>query len=188
MRNAIRSELHGFNTLRQLGYDATCALRHTARFRDTSNIIEYIREACWFEIHYLRPTWQSLGEPRNSAITDGADVTQFLGENYVRVQLTQEQLVDCVNCAVITQRLPHPLIDFSTRQASIVHWTMRDPWPRVCFHREIAFMRNADHLVHQAQRGCDLSRSGQKRNDAEHFSFYALSPHQNRKGRLTEAR
>jgi hypothetical protein len=47
-------------------------------------------------------------------------------------------------------------------------------------------MRNADHLVHQAQRGRDLGRSGQKRNDAEHFSFYALSPHQNRKGRIAQ--
>src|ERR1700724_4702743 len=82
MRNAISSELHGFNTLGQLGYDATCALWHTARFRDTSNIIEYIREACWFEVHYLWPAWQSLGESRNRALTAGANVTQFLGENY----------------------------------------------------------------------------------------------------------
>jgi len=63
---------------------------------------------------------------------------------------------------------------------------MRDPWPRVRFSREIAFMRNADHLIHQAKRGCNLGRSGQKRNDAEHFSFYALSPCQNRKGRKAQ--
>jgi hypothetical protein len=169
MRNVIRSELNGFNTLRQLGYDVRCALRHTARFRDTSNIIEYIREACWFEVHYLWPAWQSLGESRNRAITDGADVAQFLGENYIRLQLTQKLLIDSVNCAVITQRPPHPLIDFPTRQAGIVHWTMRDSWPRVYFIWEIAFMGNADDLVHQAKSGCDLGRCGQKRNDAGHF-------------------
>jgi hypothetical protein len=79
MRNAIRSESHGFDTFGQFRYDAMCSLRHSARFRDTSNIIEYIREACWFEVHYLWRAWQSFGEPRNSAITDGADVAQFLG-------------------------------------------------------------------------------------------------------------
>jgi len=61
---------------------------------------------------------------------------------------------------------------------------MRDPWSRVCFGWKIAFMRNADHLVQQAKPGCDLGRSGQKGNDTDHFSFYALSPHQNRKGRV----
>jgi hypothetical protein len=155
---------------------------------DSSNIIEYIREACWFEVHYLWPAWQSLGESRNRAITDGANVTQFLGENYIRLQVTQKLLIDSVNCAVITQRPPHPLIDFPTRQASIVDWTMRDSWPRACFLREITFMRNADHLVQQAKRGCNLSRSWQKRNDPEHFSFYALSPYQNRKGRIAKQR
>jgi hypothetical protein len=182
MRNAIRLELHGFNTLRQLGYDATCALCHTAGLRDTSNIIEYIREACWFEVHYPWRARQSFGEPCNSAITDGADVAQFLGENYIRLQLTQERLVDCVNCAVITQLPPNPLIDFATRQPSIVHWTMRDPWPRACFFWKITLMRNTDYLIHQTKRGRNLGRSGQKRNNAKHFSFYALSPHQNRKG------
>ena len=127
-------------------------------------------------------------ESRNSAVTDGTNVAQFLGENYIRLQLTQKQLIDSVNCAVIVQRPPHPLIDFPTRQASIVHWTMRDPWPRVYSFWEIAFMGNADDLVHQAKRGCDLGRSGQKRNDPGHFSFYALSPHQNRKGRIAQQR
>jgi hypothetical protein len=159
--------------------------RDTARFRDMSNIIEYIREACWFEVHYLWPAGQSLGESRNRAITNGANVTQFLGENYIRLQLTQKLLIDRVNCAVIVQRPPHPLIDFPTRQASPAtagHWTMRDSWPRACFLREITFMRNADHLVQQAKRRCNLSRSWQKRNDPEHFSFYALSPIRIEKG------
>jgi hypothetical protein len=39
---------------------------------------------------------------------------------------------------------------------------MRDAWPRICFLREIAFMRNTDHLFHQSERGGDLGRSGQK--------------------------
>src|SRR6266498_815976 len=69
MRNAPRPEPHDFDTLRQLCYDATRVFRYTAHFRDTSNIIEYIREACWFEVHYLWGAWQSLGEPRNRAIT-----------------------------------------------------------------------------------------------------------------------
>jgi hypothetical protein len=65
---------------------------------------------------------------------------------------------------------------------------MRDPWPRVYSFWEIALMGNADDLVHQTKRGCDLGRSGQKRNDPGHFSFYALSPHQNRKGRIAQER
>lgn len=156
--------------------------------RDSSNIIEYIREACGFEVHYLWPAWQSLGESRNRTITDGANVTQFLGENYIRLQLTQKLFIDSVNCAVITQCPPHPLIDFSTRQASIVDWTMRDPWPRVYSFWKIAFMGNADHLVQQAKPACDLGRSWQKRNDTDHFLFYALSPHQNKKGRTAQER
>ena len=112
MRNAIRSELNGFNTLRQLGYDATCALWRTARFRNTSNIIEYIREACWLEVHYLWRARQSFGESCNRAITDRADVTQFLSEDYIRSQLAQKRFIDCINCPLILQGAPHPLIDF----------------------------------------------------------------------------
>jgi hypothetical protein len=46
---------------------------------------------------------------------------------------------------------------------------MRDPSPRIRFLREIAFMRNTDHLFHQSKRGGDLGRSGQKRNNPDHF-------------------
>ena len=84
MRNAIRLSPHDLYTLGQAGYQLLRARRDTARFRNTSNIIEYIREAGWLEVHYLWRPRQSLGEPRNSAITDGANVAQFLGENYVR--------------------------------------------------------------------------------------------------------
>ena len=101
VRNVIRSAPHGFDTLRKRCYDPTRVLGYTTRFRDTSNIIEYIRETCWLEVHYLWRTWQSLGQPRNRAMTDRANVAQFLGENYVRAQLMQEQLVDCINCPVI---------------------------------------------------------------------------------------
>jgi hypothetical protein len=74
MRNAIRPESHGSNTPRQPGYDAPRTLRHTARVRDASNIIEYVREAGWLEVHYLWRAWQGLGEPGNSAITNRADI------------------------------------------------------------------------------------------------------------------
>ena len=84
MRNAIRSAPHGFNTLRKRCYNAVGVLSHATRFRHPSNIIEYIRETCWLEIHYLWRPWQSLGQPRNRTITDRANVAQFLGENYVR--------------------------------------------------------------------------------------------------------
>ena len=158
-----------------------CALRHTARFSDASNIVENVREACWLKVHYLWRTWQGLGEPRNRAITDRADVTQFLGKNYVRAQVPQKRLVDCVNCAFVAQCPPHPLINFGTRQAGIVNWTMRDPWPRIRFLWKIALMRNTDHLVHQAKCGCDFRRSRQKRNDPDHFLLYAASWYEDRK-------
>ena len=72
--NAIHPESHGSDTLRQPGYDAPRTLRHTTRVRDASNIIEYIREASWLEVHYLWRAWQGLGEPGNSAITNRADI------------------------------------------------------------------------------------------------------------------
>jgi hypothetical protein len=81
MRNAIRSEPHGFDTFGQFRYNAICSLRNTARFCNTSNIVEYVQEACWLEVHNLWRAGQSLGEPCNRAITDCAHVTQFLGEN-----------------------------------------------------------------------------------------------------------
>src|SRR5438067_1268448 len=169
MRNAICSELHVFNTSRQLGYGTRCALWHTARFCYVSNIIEYVQEACWLEVHQLWRAWQSLGKSCNRAITDSADVAQFLSENYVRTQPSQKLLIDRVNRPVITQRATNPLIDFATRQARIMDRTTSDSWPRVCFFGEIAFMRNTYYLVHQPKRGRDLGRSGQKRNDAGHF-------------------
>src|SRR5262245_39457425 len=175
MPNAIRSEPHGFNTFRQLDQDATCSLRHTTRVCHSSNIIEDVREACWFEIHYLWRAWQRPGEPRNRAIPDRTDVAQPLGKNYIGAQLTQKSLIDCVNSAIVTQRSPHPLVDCATCQAAIVHRTMCDTHPRICFLREIAFMRNANHLIHQAKRRCDLSGSRQKRNDPAHTSFYLAS-------------
>src|SRR4030095_15070716 len=117
MQNAFRTEPHGFNTLRQPGYDATCALRHTARFRDPSNIVEYIREAYWAQVYPPRRTGQSLGEPRNRAITHRAHVAQFLSENYIGPQLTQERLVDCVNCAGVISHPPKPPLHFQTTPA-----------------------------------------------------------------------
>jgi hypothetical protein len=135
------------------------ALRHTASFGDASNIIENVREACWLKVHYLWRTWQSFGEPSNSAITNRTDVAQFLGENYVGAQLTQKRLINCIDCPVITQCTSHPLVHFGTRQASIVRRTMRDPWSKVRFLGKIAFVRNANYLVHQAKRGCNLSCS-----------------------------
>src|SRR4029453_2171301 len=112
LRNAIRSVPHEFDTFRQSGDDLMRALRHTARFSDASNIVENVRKACWLKVHYLWRTWQGLGEPRNRAITDRADVAQFLGKNYVRAQVPQKRLVDCVNCAFVAQCPPHPLINF----------------------------------------------------------------------------
>ena len=97
------------------------------------------------------------------------------------MQLTQKRLINCINRPVITQRTTHPLVDFATRQPSIMHWTMRDPRPRLCFFREIAFMRNTDHLFHQSERGGDLGRSRQKRNDPDHFLLYAVSWYEDRK-------
>lgn len=186
MRNAIRSEPHGSDTFPRPGCDASRALRHIARFRDASNIIEYVREASWLEVHYLWWAWQSLGEPGHSAITNRADIAQFLGENYIGTQLTKKRLIDCINRPVIMQRAAHPLVDFATRQASIVRWTMRDPWPRICFLRKIAFMRNTHYLLHQSECGGNLRCSGQKRNDADHFLLYAVSRHENEKRARTK--
>jgi hypothetical protein len=42
-------------------------------------------------------------------------------------------------------------------------------------------MRNTDHLVHQAKCGCNFRRSGQKRNDPDHFLLYAASWYEDRK-------
>src|SRR4029453_14841027 len=85
IRKQLYAALDELNTREQVCDQFLRALRHFAHFPDASNIIEDVREACWLEIHYLWRTWQSLGEPRNRAITHRADVAQFLGENYVRV-------------------------------------------------------------------------------------------------------
>src|SRR5882762_8998530 len=45
---------------------------------------------------------------------------------------------------------------------------MRHPWTLVRRLREIAFMRNADDLLHQPERGRDFCRRGQERYDPAH--------------------
>jgi hypothetical protein len=181
MRKAIRSVSHKFDTFGQSGDDLMRPFRHSARFSDASNVIENVREACWLKVHHLWWTGQSFGKPGNSAITDRADVAQFLGKNYIGSQLTQKRLVNCINCPVITQCAAHPLVDFATREASIVNWTMRDSWPRICFLGKVAFMGDTHYLFHQSERGRDLGCSRQKRNDPDHFLLYAVSCYEDRK-------
>jgi hypothetical protein len=180
MRNVLCLLSDGLYALGQTRDQSTGAVRHAAGSRHTSDITEYAGETCRLEVHYLWWTWQSRGEPCNRPVTYGADIAQFLGENYIRSQLTQKSLVDCVNCSIITQCAAHPLVDFATRQAGTVYRTMSDPWPLIRFFREITFMRNTDYLVHQSKRSCNLGGSGQKRNDPAHCVFYLFSRDQNR--------
>ena len=45
---------------------------------------------------------------------------------------------------------------------------MRDARAFVGFRREIAFMRDTDHVVHQTKHACDLRRRGQERDNPDH--------------------
>jgi hypothetical protein len=92
-----------------------CALGRATCFRDAPNISQYIRQTRWLEVHDLWRAWQSLGKPRNRAITDRTNVAQLLSQNYIGTQLSQERLIDCINCPVIPQCATHPSIDFATR-------------------------------------------------------------------------
>jgi hypothetical protein len=43
-----------------------------------------------------------------------------------------------------------------------VYGTLSDPWSLRDFFRKIAFMRNANELIYQAERSRDLSRCRQQ--------------------------
>jgi hypothetical protein len=89
-----------------------------------------------------------------------------------QAQLTQKRLV---NCKIARYHAARRTIGrLATREASIVHWTMRDP----CAH--LLPPENRIHAKHRPPvpsiraRG-DLGRSRQKRNDPDHFLLYAVS-------------
>lgn len=74
----------------------------------------------------------------------------------------------CIDRAVVAQSAAHPFIHFFTGQSRIVDRTMRHARTLLRLFREIAFMRDTDHVVHQSKRSCDLSRSGHERNNSAH--------------------
>lgn len=103
-RNRLCSAPHDLHPPGQACHQFLRADLDAACVCDTSNIIEYVREARWLKVHHLRWTWQSLGKSCNCAVTDRANVAQFLGKDYTGAQLTQKRLIDCVNRPVILQR------------------------------------------------------------------------------------
>ena len=102
---------------------------YVTRLRDAPNVVENISQTRWLEVHHLRRTRQSLREFRDSAVTDRANVAQFLGQNYVRLQFSQKRFVDRVNRSVLTQCPAHPLVHFAARQLRIVDGTLGDARP-----------------------------------------------------------
>src|SRR6266567_7106842 len=80
--NPVCPAPHHFHTFRQSGEHFLCAFGHAADFRDTSNIVKNVRQTRGLQVYYPRWIWQSFGQPGNSAVTDSANVAQFLSEDY----------------------------------------------------------------------------------------------------------
>ena len=133
-----------------------------------TNVLEDVGETCWFQIHDSRRSGQSFSEPGYRSITDRANVAQLLGKDHSRTQPAQERLIDRVDRPLLAQRAAHLFIHFFARESGIVHRTTSHARTRVGFNREIALVRNADHIVHQSERSCDLSRGRQERNNPTH--------------------
>jgi hypothetical protein len=137
-------------------------LRYVTRLPHALNVIENIVETCWLEIHHSRRTRQSLRELRHSAVTDCADIAQFLGENYIRLQFPQKRFIDGVDATVLLQGAAHPFIYVPTRQTGIMHGAVRDSRTLISFIRKIAFVRNGNDPIRQSKRSGDLGRSRQQ--------------------------
>ena len=166
MLDLDRSFADRFDASRQARHDFLGTPGHTARFANAADVVADIRETGRLEAHDLGRTGQSLGQPRHRSVAYGADVAKLLGKDYVRPQIAQERLVDGVDGALLAQGPPHPLVHFFARQANAVNRAMRNAGTGVGVAREIALVGDADHVVHQAERGRDLSRRGQERNDS----------------------
>src|SRR5262249_12387526 len=113
--NRCSSFAHRFNTSRQFCHNFFCALDHVTNFRHATNVIENIEQTGGFEIHEFRWTGQSFCQSCDCSVTDRADVAQFLCQDHVRTDFSQQLLVDCVNGAVTAQRAADPVIDFTAR-------------------------------------------------------------------------
>lgn len=157
--NCCGAFAHVFNAFQQIYDQFLRTFARIARISDVPYITENIGQTCWLEVHYSRRTRQGLRELRHSAVTHCADIAQFLGQNYVRLQFSQKRFIEGVNGAVLMQGAAHPFIHVPARQAGIVQGAVRDTRTPISFIRKIAFVRNANDLVHQPKRTRDLGRS-----------------------------
>ena len=177
IRNRCGAFAHVLNALGQIYDQFLCAFARIARISDASNIAENIGQTCWLEVHYSRRTRQSLRELRHSPVTDRADVAQFLGQNYVRLQFSQKRFVDRVNRAVVMQCTAHPLVHFAARHIRIVNGTVGDARPFVSLFQEnrTRAKRQRPGPSAQAQPRSRSRQATMKRCDALFLSYSVRS-------------
>ena len=112
---------------------------------------------------------------------DGADVAQPLGDDDVGREPPQQRLVHGVERAGAFELRLHPAVDLGARQRVAVDRAAGDARQLVHGRREVALVAHADEVVEHAERGDDLGRGRQQRDDA-HARVVAVSRDSRRPG------
>jgi len=129
-------------------------------------VVEDVGESRRLEVDDDRRPGQRRGERGHGVVADRADVAEPLRDDHVRAQLAQQRFVEGIECAAARERLPHPAVGRGARQRVAVNRTVRDAWPSRDAGGEVAFVAHADQRVGAAERGHDLGRGREERDDA----------------------
>ena len=95
-----------------------------------------------------------------------ADLTQILGQNQIGLQFADQIFVHLVEAATTANPLSNRSINLA--QAHFFkgdRWTNHD-WFQLCFDRKIAFVRDSNQLIAEAQPVNHFSGGGQKRDNS----------------------
>src|SRR5216117_3438802 len=130
------------------------------------DVLQDIRHAGRVEVDHMRRTGESGGEGGDALVADGTDVAQTLCDDDVRLEPPDERLVHAVERARGGERVAHPAVGLLARERAAVDRTARDARLGLGLERVVALVAHAHQLVEHPERGHDLGRRGEQRDDA----------------------
>ena len=161
-----RPRAHRFHAPAKLRDDPIGPRLHAERHRDATDVREDLVEGLRLEVHHLRRSRQGGGEGRHALEADGTDVAQPLGDDDLRGEAPQQRLVHGVEGPGALQLRLHPAVDVGARQRVPVDRAAGDPRQPVHGGGVVALVAHAHQVVEHAERGDDLRRRRQERDDA----------------------
>src|SRR5205823_5674428 len=152
------------------------ALGHAERRAHGLDVLQHVPHAGRVEVDHLRRTGEGCGEGGDALVADGTDVAQTLRDDDVRLELPDERLVHAVERAAGRQRVAHPPVGRLARERAAVDRTASDARLGLDLGRVVALVAHAHELVEHPDRGHDLGRRGEQRDDAHPTPASCASP------------